>query len=70
MCVPSSGAVGYHSCLALLTVRLVGNIKACILPLIKISHMLQSDGSIKSGGGASSSAIKIDCCASFALDFP
>ena len=73
MCAPSFGAVGYHFCLAFLRVRLVGDIKACILPLIKISHMLQSDGSIKSpepprsGGGAGSSAINIECCAVFAL---
>lgn len=53
----------------------MGDSKACILPLIKIPHMLLSDGPIKSPkpptwrGGAGSGAIKIECCALFALMF-
>ena len=70
----SFAAVGYHFCLAFLRVRLVGDNKTCILPLIKISHMLQLDGSIKSpepprsGDGAGCSANDMECCVVLALN--
>ena len=42
----------------------MGDIKACTHPLMKISHMLQSDGSTKlpEPPGSGSSAIKTECC--------